>query len=151
MKLAWILWLASIFNNQASDRACLASTIYLEARGEPLVVGQPDDVVDAVGDRGLRRRDSGEWGKSLCEVLRARGQFALSTTSKNYLFTDVDSWNQAWSIAGITLDFWKLPPRWRPTIVPKADHFFAADSIPPGWAKGSPLAVIGDHRFYHAD
>lgn len=145
MKLAWILWLASLFHNQASDRACLASTLYLEARGEP-VRGQL-----AVAEVGLRRRDSGDWGKSLCDVLRARGQFALSTTSKNYLFTDVDSWHQAWFVAGAALEMWKLPPRWRPTIVPKADHFFAADSIPPGWAKGSPLAVIGDHRFYHAD
>jgi spore germination cell wall hydrolase CwlJ-like protein len=146
MKLAWILWLASMFhNNPASDQACLAATVYLEARGEP-VRGQ-----FAVAEVGLRRREAGDWGKSLCSVLRARGQFALSTTSKNYLFTDVDSWHQAWLVAGVALDMWKLPARWRPTMVPKADHFFAADSIPPDWAKGPPLAVIGDHRFYHAD
>lgn len=145
MKLAWILWLASLFHNQASDRACLAATIYLEARGEP-VRGQM-----AVAEVGLRRRDSGDWGDSLCRVLSARGQFALSTTSKNYLFTDVDSWNQAWFVAGMAQEMWKLPARWRPTVVPKADHFFATASIPPDWAKGPPLAVIGDHRFYHAD
>src|SRR5262249_16275149 len=79
MKLAWILWLASLFHNQASDRACLAATVYLEARGEP-VRGQM-----AVAEVGMRRRDTGDWGDSLCRVLKARGQFALSTTSKNYL------------------------------------------------------------------
>ena len=147
MKLAWILWLASAFHNAASDRACLAATVYLEARGEP-VTGQM-----AVAEVGLRRRDSGQWGSSLCHVLRARGQFALSTTSKNYVFDDADAWNQAWFVAGVALDVWKLPAAWRPSLVPNADHFYAADvmTLPPGWAKGPPLAVIGDHRFYHAD
>jgi spore germination cell wall hydrolase CwlJ-like protein len=147
MKLAWILWLASAFHNGASDRACLAATVYLEARGEP-VTGQM-----AVAEVGLRRRDSGQWGHSLCKVLRARGQFALSTTSKNYVFDDAESWNQAWLVAGVALDLWKLPAAWRPSLVPNADHFYAADAMPmpPGWAKGPPLAVIGDHRFYHAD
>ena len=99
------------------------------------------------------RRDGGQWGNSLCKVLRARGQFALSTTSKNYVFDDADAWQQAWLVAGFALDLWKLPADWRPSIVPNADHFYAADGVamPPGWAKGSPLAVIGDHRFYHAD
>ena len=56
MKLAWILWLASMFhNNPASDQACLAATVYLEARGEP-VRGQ-----FAVAEVGLRRLAQG-WG-----------------------------------------------------------------------------------------
>ena len=54
----------------------------------------------------LRRRESHQWGDSLCSVLQARGQFALSTTSKNYLFTDVDSWRQAWVVAGAAIDIW---------------------------------------------
>jgi spore germination cell wall hydrolase CwlJ-like protein len=66
MKLAWILWLASLFHNPASDQACLAATVYLEARGEP-VRGQI-----AVAEVGLRRRETGDWGNSLCSVLRAR-------------------------------------------------------------------------------
>lgn len=147
MKLAWILWLASTFHNPASDRACLAATVYLEARGEP-VTGQM-----AVAEVGLRRRDSGDWGTTLCDVLRARGQFALSTTSKNYVIDDADAWQQAWLIAGVELELWKLPANWRPSVVPKADHFYAADALPmpPGWAVGPPLAVIGDHRFYQVN
>lgn len=147
MKLAWILWLASTFQSPASDRACLAATVYLEARGEP-VIGQL-----AVAEVGLRRRDSGQWGKTLCDVLRARGQFALSTTSKNFALDDGAAWQQAWLVAGVELEVWRLPVAWRPSVVPKADHFYAADALlkPPGWAMGPPLAVIGDHRFYHAN
>jgi len=33
----------------------------------------------------------------------------------------------------------------------QADHFFASNSGAPSWAKGSPLAVIGEHSFYRAD
>lgn len=145
MKLAWILWLASMFHNPVGDHACLASTLYLEARGEP-IAGQL-----AVAEVALRRRDSGQWGNSLCHVLRARGQFALSTTSKNYRFTDPRSWREAWLVAGTAMAMWVLPPQWRPNLAPGANHFFASTTSPPPWAKGPPLAVIGDHSFYHVD
>jgi len=145
MKLAWILWLASVFQQPVGDRACLAATIYLEARGEP-ILGQT-----AVAEVAQRRRESGQWGNSLCAVLTARGQFALSTTNKNYTFTDVDAWRQAWLVAGISMTEWSLPPQWRVALVPEADHFFATDTSQPDWAKGRPVAIIGDHRFYRAD
>jgi hypothetical protein len=75
----------------------------------------------------------------------------LSTTKQSYIVDDVDAWRQAWMVAGVSMMEWSLPPELRVTLVPKADHFFAADSSPPTWAKGPPLAVIGDHRFYRAD
>jgi len=145
MKLAWLLWFASLFQQPVDDRACLAATIYLEARSEP-VKGQL-----AVAEVALRRRDSGQWGSSLCAVVKARGQFALSTTSKNYIFTDVDSWRQAWVVAGAAMDIWSLPPALRMDVVPKADHFYASNSTAPAWAKGNPVATIGEHSFYRAD
>jgi spore germination cell wall hydrolase CwlJ-like protein len=145
MKLAWILWLASLFQQPVADRGCLAATIYLEARGES-VLGQT-----AVAEVAQRRFASGQWGNSLCTVLTARGQFALSTTNKSYIFSDVDSWRQAWMVAGISMAEWSLPEQWRVDLVPKADHFFAAETSQPEWAKGRPLAVIGDHLFYRAD
>ncbi len=145
MKLAWILWLASTFHNPTGDRACLAATVYLEARGES-TIGQM-----AVAEVALRRREGGQWGNSLCAVLRARGQFALSTTSKNYIFSDARAWQEAWLLAGFTMDIWKMPPSWRVAVVPEADHFFASDTSRPDWAKGPPLAVIGDHSFYRTD
>ena len=145
MKLAFILWLASFFQQPVADRACLAATIYLEARGES-VMGQT-----AVAEVAQRRLESKQWGNSLCAVVTARGQFALSTTKQSYIVDDVDAWRQAWMVAGVSMMEWSLPPELRMTLVPKADHFFAADSSPPTWAKGPPLAVIGDHRFYRAD
>jgi spore germination cell wall hydrolase CwlJ-like protein len=145
MKLVWILWLASTFHQPASDRACLAATVYLEARSES-VMGQM-----AVAEVAMRRRESGQWGSSLCSVLQARGQFALSTTNKNYSFTDADSWREAWLVAGVAMQIWSLPPSWRPDVVPRADHFFAVNTSAPSWAKGRALAVIGDHSFYRAD
>jgi spore germination cell wall hydrolase CwlJ-like protein len=145
MKLAWLMWFASLFQQPVDDRACLAATIYLEARGES-VVGQL-----AVAEVALRRRDSGQWGKSLCSVLQARKQFALSTTNKNYLFTDVDSWQAAWLVADVAMQMWSLPPPWHHDVVPRADHFFAVSSTAPAWAKGAPVAVIGEHTFYRAD
>ena len=32
MKLAWIMWLASILSPQSADSLCLSTTLYLEAR-----------------------------------------------------------------------------------------------------------------------
>ena len=145
MKLAFILWLASFFQQPVADRACLAATIYLEARGET-VVGQT-----AVAEVAQRRLESGQWGSSLCSVLTAHGQFALSTTKQSYIVSDVDAWRQAWMVAGLSIMQWSLPPTMRVTLVPNADHFLASDASLPAWAKGAPLAVIGDHRFYRAD
>ena len=128
-----------------ADRACLATTVYLEARGQS-AVGQM-----AVAEVALRRRASGQWGDNLCAVLNARGQFALSTTPKGYILDNVDSWSAAWLVAGVEMSIWSLPPELRVAIVPKADHFFAANTEVPFWAKGNPVARIGDHNFYRAD
>ncbi|MGA9334281.1 MAG: cell wall hydrolase, partial [Rudaea sp.] len=109
--------MASLFHNPVADRTCLATTMYLEARGEP-VIGQL-----AVAEVALRRRDSGEWGDSLCSVLRARHQFALTTTNRNFVVSDVNSWHRDWMLAGMAILVWSLPPDWRPSVVPHADHF----------------------------
>lgn len=145
MNLAFLLWVASLMPQPSADRVCLATTVYLEARGQS-AVGQM-----AVAEGALRRRESGQWGNDLCTVLSARGQFALSTTPKSTIINNADSWKAAWLVAGITMDIWSLPPQWRMSIVPKADHFFAANSEVPNWAKGNPLMRIGDHNFYRAD
>jgi len=145
MKLAFLLWLASILPQPAADHACLAGTLYLEARSEPLA-GQL-----AVAEVALRRLESGTYGDSLCEVLVAPGQFALSTMPKSTVFQEPNSFVRAWSVANIALALWSLPPSLRPSVVPRADHFFASSTPVPPWAKGNPLARIGDHSFYRAD
>lgn len=145
MKLAFLLWLASVLPQPIADRACMAGTIYLEARSEP-VAGQL-----AVAEVALRRVDSGQWGDSLCAVLTAPGQFALSTMPQNYTLQEVDSMERSWALANLAIAMWSLPPQLRPSLVPKADHFFASDTPVPSWARGYPLARIGDHSFYRAD
>lgn len=145
MKLAFLLWLTSILPQPVADRACLAGTIYLEARSEP-IVGQL-----AVAEVAMRRVDSGQWGNSVCAVLSSPGQFALSTMPQGYILQEGDALEHAWAMANVAMAMWALPPQMRPVLVPKADHFFASNTAIPLWAKGFPLARIGDHSFYRAD
>jgi len=145
MKLGWLLWLTSVLSPQQADQTCLAATVYLEARSES-TLGQL-----AVAEVALRRRDSGRWGNTLCDVLNAPGQFALSTTSKDYIFRNSDSWQEAWLIAKRSMQMWDLPRNQRTLVVPHADHFIAADSTAPSWITGPPLATIGGHNFYRTN
>jgi spore germination cell wall hydrolase CwlJ-like protein len=145
MKLAWIMSLASVLPQPMADQTCLATTVYLESRSEP-ALGQL-----AVAEVALRRRDSRRWSDQLCKVLSARGQFALSTTSQNYDIDEFAAWMRAWSIAGAAMNVFTLPEPLRMAVVPHADHFYASSIAAPDWAKGAPLAVIGDHHFYAAN
>ena len=145
MKLAWILSLASVLPRPVADQTCLAATVYLEARSEP-AIGQL-----AVAEVALRRRENGRWSDDLCKVLTARGQFALSTTSQNYDINEVQSWLRAWTIAATAMNVFALPEPLRMAVVPRADHFYSSTISAPDWAKGPPLAVIGEHSFYAAN
>jgi spore germination cell wall hydrolase CwlJ-like protein len=145
MKLAFLLWLASVLPQPVADRACMAGTIYLEARSES-VTGQL-----AVAEVAMRRVESGQWGNSICSVLESPGQFALTTMPHNYILSEMDSLQRAWGVANIAIVMWSLPPRLRPSLVHQADHFFATNTPVPEWARGYPLARIGDHSFYRAD
>lgn len=142
MKLSFVLWLASILPQPAADQVCLATTVYLEARSEPLV-GQL-----AVAEVAMRRRESGRWGKSVCDVVLAPGQFATTTTSGNFVLRNPVAWDKAWRVAAGELDVWARPQDRRHFVVPNADHFILADSASPAWIKGPPLATIGAHNFY---
>ncbi|MBX3688113.1 cell wall hydrolase [Dokdonella sp.] len=142
MKLAFLLWLASILPQPAADQVCLATTVYLEARSESQI-GQM-----AVAEVAMRRRESGRWGTSVCSVVRSPGQFALSTTNEDYLVKNPNAWATAWKIAGRAIDTWSLPRGQRHLVVPHADHFVLADSVSPNWVKAPPLTTIGAHNFY---
>jgi spore germination cell wall hydrolase CwlJ-like protein len=138
--------MASVLPQPASDQICLASTVYLEARSE-----SPRGQM-AVAEVALRRREGGRWGTNVCAVVNAPGQFALSSTNKNFVFDTPQAWQEAWAIAGRALDMWSLPLAQRKFVVPHADHFVLADSAsPPAWIKGPPLATIGAHNFYRTN
>ncbi len=58
---------------------------------------------------------------------------------------------RAWAVADIAMTMWTLPEKMRLSVVPNADHFYASNTPIPAWAKGYPLARIGEHSFYRAD
>jgi len=142
MKLAWILWLASVLPPHAADSLCLSTTVYLEARDQS-VRGQ-----QAVAEVALRRRDSGLWGASMCQVVTARKQFAPSLVSPNTRLDNREAWAQAVTLALEAERNWALPANRRKEVVPEASHFAAHAIASPSWRNSYQVAVIGDHTFY---
>jgi spore germination cell wall hydrolase CwlJ-like protein len=141
MKLAWILWLASVLPPQAADSLCLSTTVYLEARDQS-ARGQ-----QAVAEVALRRQDSGLWGHSMCEVVTARRQFAPTIVPAGTQLNNVEAWSQAVTVALDSERNWALPPGQRKEIVPGASHFMASDIAAPSWRNAYQVATIGDHTF----
>ena len=142
MKLALLLWLVSLMPAEVQDRACLAATVYLEARD------QSQRGQSAVAEVAMRRLSSGRYGDTVCEVVLASKQFAPGIVSPNTRMKSMPAWERAWTIAGLALTMWSQPAKSRMEIVPGADHFFAHNLVQPDWARGEPVAVIGDHAFY---
>jgi spore germination cell wall hydrolase CwlJ-like protein len=141
MKLAWILWLASLMSPQAADSLCLSTTLYLEARNQPLLGQQ------AVAEVALRREESGLWGDSMCEVVTARKQFAPTIVSPGMRMHNTEAWAQAVSIAIESERNWALPADERTEVVPGASHFMAHAIAAPSWRNAYQVATIGDHTF----
>lgn len=142
MKLAWILWLASVMPPSVADPLCLATTIYLEARNQSQL-GQR-----AVAEVALRRLDSGRWGDSMCAVVTAPKQFAPTLVSPEFKLANLKAWNKSVAIAFRSQNVWAIPSQRRPLVVPGADHFLAHQIAEAEWATGVPVAQIGDHTFY---
>ena len=141
MKLAWILWLASVLPPQAADSLCLSTTLYLEARDQS-VLGQ-----HAVAEVALRRTDSGLWGDSVCDVVTARKQFAPTIVSPRTRLTNTEAWSQSVTIALDAQRNWALPAGERKEVVPGASHFLAHAIASPSWRNAYQVATIGAHTF----
>lgn len=142
MKLSLLLWAASFLPQPNADQICLATTVYLEARDQPMR-GQI-----AVAEVALRRQERGRGRESLCTVLQKPKQFALTLVSPNTQIQNVKAWNKAWHISVDTIRLWQLPRPMRTQVVPGANYFVASRIGKPDWAPGEPLATIGDHVFY---
>ena len=141
MKLSMLLWLTTLLPQPVADQACLATTVYLEARSQP-VNGQL-----AVAEVALRRRNQGHWGKTVCKVVTAPHQFATTTTSGSFEISNLVAFQKAWDVAGQSIHNWDLPVAKRHMVVPHADHF-ATVEIAPAWSKNRPSVTIGNHAFY---
>ena len=142
MKLVWILWLSQFLPQPAADSLCLSTTLYLEARDQS-VRGQ-----QAVAEVALRRRDSGLWGRDLCQVVTARKQFAPTLVSPQTRLSNTEAWAEAVTIALESERNWALPPGQRKEVVPGASHFAAHAIASPSWRTAYQVATIGDHTFY---
>ncbi|MDI1251681.1 cell wall hydrolase [Thermomonas sp.] len=143
MKLAWILWLSThVLPQPAADSLCLSTTVYLEARDQS-VRGQ-----QAVAEVALRRRDSGLWGRNVCQVVTARKQFAPSIVSPQTRLSNPEAWAEAVTIALESERNWALPLAQRKLVVPGASHFAASAIASPSWRTAYEVATIGDHTFY---
>lgn len=141
MKLDWILWLASVMTPQAADSLCLSTTLYLEARDQS-VRGQ-----QAVAEVALRRRDSGLWGDTVCDVVTARKQFAPTLVAPGTRLDNTEAWAEAVTVALEAERNWALPVGQRKEIVPGASHFLAHAIATPSWRNAYQVATIGDHTF----
>ena len=141
MKLSMLLWLTTLMPQPVADQACLATTVYLEARSES-TNGQL-----AVAEVALRRRDRGRWGDTVCKVVTSPHQFATTTTSGSFEITNLEAFNKAWKVAGLSIQNWQLPVAQRRMLVPRADHF-ATTAISPAWSRNRPSVTIGEDAFY---
>ena len=144
MHLSFLLWVASMLPPQAGDSLCLATTVYLEARGQS-ELGQR-----AVAEVALRREEDGRWGDSMCQVVTAPKQFAPTLVNPNYEMGNLDSWQKAVDVAFQAQADWKLPADERKEVVPGASHF-AAHYVDPSWTRFPAVATIGDHTFYRVE
>lgn len=145
MKLSTLLMIANWLPTPVADQTCLAATLYLEARDQP-VLGQL-----AVAEVALRRLEQGREGKTLCEVLTRPKQFALTLVSPNLEFKDASSWDRAFRVAQSAITLWQVPSPYRVSFVPGASHFYAYHRAAPAWRHKREVATIGDHRFIDVD
>ena len=143
MTLGLLLWMAALMPQPVHEQACLAATVYLEARDQSKL-GQA-----AVAEVVLRRRESGRWGETTCDVVLTHKQFAPAFTARDFRFQNPKAWDRDWKVAGDAIHMWNLPARSRIQVVPGADHFYAHNVVAaPNWASGDPIAVIGGHTFH---
>ena len=143
MKISFLLWLASLLPQPQADHLCLATTVYLEARDQP-VLGQK-----AVAEVALRRRASSPRGTTLCAVVQEPGQFALTYVKPGYTLDDSHALALSLEVASEAMRTWESPLPKRGLVVPGARYFAAlGGGAPPPWVHGEPIAKIGDHSFF---
>jgi spore germination cell wall hydrolase CwlJ-like protein len=119
-----------------AGRACIALTVFTEARGEP-VAGQI-----AVAEVIRNRIADSRWGSDPCEVVAQLHQFhGYRDWPRPSYPWDVD--REAWELAlrvtdGVMLEGWS-------TTCGDATHFWRGPTPP--WAKGAETCALGNHLF----
>lgn len=123
---------------------CLATAIYWESRGEP-VMGQL-----AVGQVILRRVDDSRYPSDVCGVVyqggerRHRCQFSFYCDGRS----DRPADNKAWQIALQAAQLLLAQRQKLHDFSGGATHYYNPHLANPGWAeKGTKVARIGRHVF----
>lgn len=114
---------------------CLAIGVYYEAKGEPLE-GQL-----AVAEVILNRSESGRFPRSVCGVLKQRGQFSFVRGSQLPQPPEgARAWKTALAVAKVARgDMWD-------SKVSNALYFHAR-YVSPGWRRAR-VGSVGNHVFY---
>lgn len=108
---------------------CLATVVYLEARGESYQ-GQM-----AVAEVVMNRVKSDKYPDSVCAVAKQKGQFKFNKGLEKKL-ADTTSMKAAVEVI-----------KYKPNITKGATHFHSGPK--PGWAKKFKETIkIGKHKFY---
>ena len=117
-----------------SELNCLAVGVYYEAKGEPLA-GQL-----AVAEVIINRSTSGRFPRSVCSVIKQRGQFSFVRGGQLPTPPANAHWRKALAVAQVAQkDLWESP-------VGEALYFHAR-YVNPGW-KRPRVGTVGNHIFY---
>jgi spore germination cell wall hydrolase CwlJ-like protein len=123
---------------QTADREheCLANAVYFESKGESLQ-GQL-----SVAEVVLNRARSGRFPKSVCGVVKQRGQFSFVRGGRLPAVPRASAaWKKAVAVAHIARQDLADSPASRAL-------FFHATRVRPGWRGLTRIAQIGNHIFY---
>lgn len=119
------------------ERECLAVAVYFEAQGEP-IEGQL-----AVAEVVLNRAASGEYPRSICEVVTQPAQFSFVRDGR---FPAIDRRSVAWrkAVAVARIAAGHLADSLGPDVL-----WYHADYVAPGWGRRlDRVTQIGAHIFY---
>lgn len=117
-----------------SELNCLAVGVYYEAKGEPLA-GQL-----AVAEVILNRTTSGRFPRTVCSVIKQRGQFSFVRGGQLPNPPANPQWRKALAVAQVAQkDLWDSPAA--------NALYFHARYVSPGW-KRARVGAIGNHVFY---
>jgi N-acetylmuramoyl-L-alanine amidase len=119
-----------------AEHECLASAVYFESKGEPLL-GQL-----SVAQVILNRTGSGRFPASVCGVVKQRGQFSFVRGGQLPGVPRASaSWRKAVAVAHIA------QAELANGSAPKA-LFFHARRVGPGWRGVTRVSAVGNHIFY---
>lgn len=111
---------------------CLARAMYHEAQAEPI------KGIQAIGNVVINRKNSKQFGNTLCEVVYEKNQFSGIRKRK---ITNWKSYNKIYKIAEMTYI--------SNSDVTKGSTYFHNQKVKPRWAyRMQKTITIGNHSFY---